>query len=103
MRPAKTDLSKEFAAFAGREVQATEHKHNVTIAGRDFPYTEVRFAENDPALAELNASAKAAGLHVRLWLPNSMGTMDYQRNRLNVNIEKARDGKYRLGSSFTIG
>lgn len=97
MRPANTDLSQQFAKFAGREVKV-EEKH--------FPkwgITEARVDHTDPAVAELTAAVQATGLQLRLWSPGMMGTMDYRLNRLNAHVEKAADGKYRIGSSFTLG
>lgn len=103
MRPPKTDLSKKFAKFAGREVNAVEKTQNVKIGDTVYPITEVRLGKDDPAVTELVAAVKAAKLELRLWLPGMMGTMDYRLNRLNAHVEKGTDGKYRIGSSFTLG
>lgn len=103
MRPANTDLSKKFAKFAGREVNAVEKNFDYKIGDTTYPMTEVHLAKDDPAVAELNAAVKKANLSLRLWLPGMMGTMDYRLNRLNAHVEKAADGKYRIGSSFTLG
>lgn len=32
-----------------------------------------------------------------------MGTMDYRTDRVNTHIEKAPDGKWRVGPRFDIG
>lgn len=103
MRPDNTDLSKQFAKFAGREVIAVEKVQNIKIGDTTYPIHEVHLDDNCPAVAELSAAVKAAGLHLRLWTPGSMGTMDYRLDRLNANVEKASDGKWRIGSSFTLG
>lgn len=103
MRPIETDLSKQFAKFAGREVNAKEITQNVKIGDTTYPITEVHLDKDDPAVTELSAAVKAAGLKLRLWLPGTMGTMDYRLDRLNAGVEKAADGKYRITSSFTLG
>ena len=103
MRPNDTDLSKQFAKFAGREVKAIEKTQNVKIGDTVYPITEVHLASDCPAVAELTAAVKAAGLQLRLWTPGSMGTMDYRLDRLNAGVEKAADGKFRISSSFTLG
>lgn len=99
----KGDLSQQFAKFAGREVQAIEHYHNMQIGDKTITATEVRLDDNDPAVAELTAAAIAAGYELRLWLPRGIGTMDVRPNRLNAHIEKAADGAYRISSRFTLG
>lgn len=103
MRPNDTDLSKQFAKFAGREVKAVEKTQNVKIGNDTYPISEVRLDKDCPAVAELAAAVKAAGLQLRLWTPGMMGTMDYRLDRLNVHVAKAPDGKYRIGSSFNLG
>lgn len=103
MRPNETDLSKQFAQFAGREVNAKEITQNIKIGDTTYPITEVHLDKNDPAVAELTAAVQAAGLKLRLWTPGSVGTMDYRLDRLNANVEKAADGKWRISSSFTLG
>ncbi len=105
MRPDEYDLSEQFKKFAGREVIATEqtstrhYKH----LGITHTSTHVTLDDNDPAIKELTEAVKAAGLTLRLWLPETFGTMDFREDRLNVNVDKAADGKYRIGNRFTIG
>ena len=96
MRPSDTDLSKKFSRFAGREVNAREKTRNVKIG-------EVSLDEKDPAVAALATAVRKAGLELRLWIPGMAGTCDYRLNRLNAHVEKSDDGKFRIGSSFTLG
>ncbi len=103
MRPSDTDLSKKFARFAGREVNAREKTRNVKIGDTVYPITEVSLDEKDPAVAALATAVRKAGLELRLWIPGMAGTCDYRLNRLNAHVEKADDGKFRIGSSFTLG
>lgn len=92
MRPDKK-LTAQFNKFIGREVQCT-------------PATSERrstYDAADPVLSELREAAKKAGFSVRVWLPDSFGTMDYRTNRLNVSIHQEADGKYRIQDDFRIG
>ena len=100
MRSDKTDLSQQFAKFAGRAVKAQDITHHVRVGDATYPVTHVEIDQNDPAVAELRAAVQAAGLSLRLWTPGSMGTMDYRLDRLNAGIEKAADGTYRIGHRF---
>lgn len=97
------DLSAQFAHFAGREVRAKEHTEMVEVGDMSYPFTEVHLAKNDPAVKELTAAAKAAGLQLRLLIPGMAYTTDYRQDRLNATVAKATDGKYRFSPSFTIG
>lgn len=98
------DLSQQFAKFAGREVNAVEKTETLKLKHLgDITVTSVHIDDKDPAVAELAAAVAAAGLQLRLWAPGMMGTMDFRTDRLNANVEKAPDGKYRLGHSFTLG
>jgi hypothetical protein len=51
----------------------------------------------------MQAEAVKHGLYVRLWLPGTVGTMDWQTKRVNVGVVKAADGKWRVNSDFSIG
>lgn len=93
------DLAKAFNKFSGREVTVTETSENHN--GRS--YTRAEITGNDATISEIRAEAAAMGLELRVWLPNSMGTMDYRTNRLNIKIAKEDDGKYRIQNSFNIG
>jgi hypothetical protein len=93
------DLAKAFNKFSGREVSVTETNEN--YKGRS--YTRAEIADNDATISEIRAAAAAMGLKVRVWLPGTMGTMDYRTDRLNVNVAKGNDNKYRVQSNFRIG
>lgn len=104
MQPSKTDLSQQFAAFANRPVNAKEVVRKLKFEGLDeMTITEVRLDKKDPAVAELTAAVKKAGLHLRLWTPGAIGTMDYRLDRLNAYIEKAPDNTYRIAKRFYLG
>ena len=98
------DVSNQFNSFAGKEVTVTEKpwtrtsKYLGEISG-----VSVILDNNDPVVKELNDAVTAAGLHLRLWLPGTMGTMDYRLNRVNAHVEKESDGKYRIQPNFNLG
>lgn len=99
------NASKEFNKFAGREVGVTETPFKTEFKNLGITYEGVRVEINkdDPAITELTAAVKAVGLHLRLWLPDTMGTMDYRLDRLNVHVRKEDDGKYRIQKDMGLG
>ena len=99
------DVSVQFAKFAGREVNVTERQTKPRLIGKTY-YSETIpvLDSNDPAVAELTAAAQKAGFELRLnFPPHGFGTRDYRLDRLNADVVKASDGKYRIGSSFSLG
>jgi hypothetical protein len=50
---------------------------------------------SDPIATEISSMA---GGNVRYWLPNSIGTMDYQHTRLNVHVDRCSDGSFEIKS-----
>lgn len=96
----KRDVSHIFNKFAGREVPMKEEP--VVIRGKTYHQTKL-VDENDPTLKEMHDAAKKAGLRLRVWLPGTMGTMDYRTDRVNAHVTKEADGKYRVGKKFNIG
>jgi hypothetical protein len=98
------DVSEQFNKFAGLEVAVTEKPYKHTFrSGRTVEGVSVVLDENDPVVKELNDAVAAAGLHLRLWLPDTMGTCDMNMSRVNAYVEKEADGKYRLQPKFSIG
>jgi hypothetical protein len=97
-----TDLSKQFARFAGREVDATERKQSHVFGGKTYESVSVSLSDTDPVIAEIR---KAAGhLTLRVWTPDSIGTMDFRLDRLNIYVDKdPADGKYKVGNRFHLG
>lgn len=99
------DLTKQFNTFVGREVAVTEKsmKEFYKKLGFDYDGIEAHLDENDPVIKELSDAVAKAGLSLRIWLPDTMGTMDMRPNRLNVHIRKEDDGKYRIQPGMGLG
>jgi hypothetical protein len=98
------DLSKEFAKYDGREIEVVEKTEKLKLPNLgEFEVTSYNLKNNpDPIIEEFKAAVEAKGLSLRLWMPDSAGTMDVRTDRLNAYVAKAADGKYRLGG-FGIG
>jgi len=84
----RCDSDPVFEEYIGQEVLCVEEKFDL----RGVKFTEVSLAEKDTTIADF--ILKHAAKTVRVWLPNTMGTMDWDTNRINVYVEKNEDGKY---------
>jgi hypothetical protein len=94
-----------FNKFAGKEISVNEKIQTRTskLSGETLNFTTYSFAdENDPLLVEMHQIAVDNGVRLRIWLPNTMGTMDYRMDRVNTRVAKGADGKYRF-SDFKVG
>ncbi len=96
-------ILKEFNKFAGKEVQVTQVVHKRIRRGVEETMTETMLDPNDPVIAEMNHVAEVHGMILRTSLPGQMGTDDARWDRVNVDIEKDNDGKYRVRKNFNIG
>lgn len=94
-------LKSIFGKFAGKEIPVEEKEHD--YKGTKYTQPMISNGDSNPTLKELNEVAKKHGMVVRVWLPNTVGTMDYRTDRLNVFINKAADGKWRITKGFGIG
>ncbi len=92
------------AQFLDNIVEVTERKYSREFKhlGKTFDFVECNVADNDSTIANLTAVVKAKGYELRLWLPDTFGTMDFCDDRVNAYVEKANDGKYRI-TNLTIG
>lgn len=100
MATGNNGLSDTFARFAGREVKVTEKDVKFDIGGRTIETVDYKLSAKDPVIGELKKEAAKAGFSLRVWLPNTVGTMDHRMNRLNVKIGKADDGAYRINRIY---
>ncbi len=94
------NISRAFNKFAGREIPMTKEVHEF----RGKKYESVRIEdENHPTLVEMRELAESMGLKLRLWTPDSMGTMDYRLDRLNAHVVEDPTGKFVISSKFDLG
>ena len=99
----KTDLRKIFGKFAGKEVDVIEKVQKMTIAGKEYEIGHNRLDDQNPVIEAINEAARDNGLILRVWLPDTMGTMDHKANRVNIRISKDDDGKWRIRKDFRLG
>jgi len=93
------NLSNIFSRYAGKEIKMVEGTFK--YRGKDYP--EVRLKNpKDPLLKEIQKTAQKNGLSLRVFWPGVAGTMDYRTDRVNADINKSPDGKWRI-SGFRIG
>ncbi len=92
------------AQFLNNVVEVTEKEPDKAFKELDqlFGYVECEIAPNDTTIAQLEAVVKAKGYALSVWLPNTVGTMDYREDRVNAHVKKANDGKYRI-TGLNIG
>lgn len=81
--------------FVGRQVEVTEEVRELDLRAlkTKSKFTEYKLSESDAAIAELRAQV---GDRLRVWLPNTMGTMDHDLTRCNARVEKGDDGVFRI-------
>jgi hypothetical protein len=82
-----------FNNYTGQEVNVIERK--VSVAG--YHFVEAELDNNDPVIKALCADFQKAGIsNYRILTPAMVVAMDYDESRLNVNIDKGGDDKYRI-------
>jgi hypothetical protein len=96
------EISPIFNRFVGREVELQETIHQMTIGGKAFEIPEYKLVENQPVIEELRGVTELYGLQLRLWLPDTVGTMEVNTNRVNMHVDKSGDGKYRISDRISI-
>lgn len=82
-----------FEKYVGKKVLVNETKRtlDLKILGPQ-EFIKYDIADEDTVIKEI----QAAHSHVRVWLPNTMGTMDYRLDRLNVTVAKQDDGSFEI-------
>lgn len=66
----------------------------------EYEHTAYKLSKEDKILNNICNEIKADGLSVRIWYPNTVGTMDIRNDRINIQIEK-KDDKYTISKIFT--
>ena len=60
-------------------------------------YTSYAVATTDTTITDLRVAVQAAGFRtLRVWLPDTVGTMDLRSDRVNAHIEKNQAGEWRI-------
>jgi hypothetical protein len=69
--------------FVGRAVAVEETNGEIMLdrVNKTVKYVDYKIADGDPVYEELKSKA---GANLRVWLPNTMGTMDYNLTRVNA-------------------
>lgn len=76
--------------YIGRQVTVSEETKELQILGVYRTFQNYTLVEEDPTIKEI----RAAHPYVRVWLPNTMGTMDLRNDRLNVHVGKDESGTW---------
>jgi len=82
----------QFDQFVGREVMVTKSHRTLKIGAEEIELPEYTLASDDTVIKEIEGMWS----DVRVWLPNTMGTMDYVTGRLNVYVTEGEGGKYTI-------
>lgn len=93
--PKWKSIESKFIGFIGQKVLVKEDKQTVhfDFGGlNDQEFVEYELDEQDAVITKLETEVKNVGLdHLRTWLPNTIGTMEFRADRMNVVIEKNGD------------
>jgi len=82
-----------FDKYVGQKVLLTETKKTIELESiGKRKYTSYSIAPEDTVIAEI----KSLHSNTRVWLPGTMGTMDYNPSRFNVHIEEQADGSFEI-------
>lgn len=90
-----------FDQYIGQLVTVTKTTLQRQIGEVTFDHSTYDIPINDPVMIAVEVQAKSMALDVRVWLPNTVGTMEYRNDRLNVTIKES-NGQYII-ESFRIG
>ena len=90
--------------FGGKEVPMRESSWERTIFDKCVRGVSVELENADhPILHEMSVEAKKHNLILRIGWPHLRQTCDDRIDRMNARIEKSKDGKWRVASSFYLG
>lgn len=94
-----------FNQYAGREVrvQQSVKSHKFRSTGETISFNVVVPDANDPVIADLRAHCRAAGLRLFINGANMPNDVSDRSGRLNVRLEKAECGKWRIAPLVSFG
>lgn len=93
------DLKKAFGIFAGRRVAVSKVTNFAN--GKPLPETYAPAMPKDAVLQGLEDLSVQLGLEHRLVMPDSMLTMDFKPDRLNVHIVRDAKDDWYIGQIIT--
>lgn len=93
------DLKKAFGSFAGKRVAVSKVTHFAN--GKPLPESYEPAMPKDAVLQGLEDLALRLGVEHRLVMPDSMLTMDYKPDRLNVHIVRDAKNDWYIGQIIT--
>ena len=85
----------DFSKFVGKKVGVFTKEYE--YKGKKYSQHEIK--ENDLVIAEAEEEFKKLGMHLRCWLPDTIGTMDLRTDRVNFYIEEKEDGSFVITSA----
>lgn len=88
--------NSQFDKFVGRKVLVIETSHTMFLRAlnKDIDYLECNLDPSETVVADLEK--ESGNSNIRVWLPGTMGTMDYRSDRLNIHILKQADGSFQV-------
>ncbi len=89
---------KPFEKYVGKVVTVEQSEHTMERNGKKVYTSRFEVTENDPVIQEIKGLLGKEGLLLRIWVPGSIGTMDFRPNRLNVHVseEPADSGVFQI-------
>jgi hypothetical protein len=91
-------LDAKYDRFIGQKVLV-----NFTITEyRGRKSKSYHISDEDMVISLIKSEATLDKLTCRIWLPNTMGTMDAVSNRLNIHVDEQTDGSFEV-TKLNIG
>jgi hypothetical protein len=85
-----------FESFVGKTVLVNKTTETAKIGGKEYSNPRCKISNEDVVIAEVCEVATKHSLRCRVWLPGTIGTMDYRLDRLNVKVEEQTDGSFQI-------
>lgn len=100
--PKPEALPEIFSKFAGVEIPTKAVP--IQVGFNQHVYVVQQPTEAGIEILEnISLIANKNNINLRLWLPNSMGTMDIQHDRLNIKVKAESTSKWRIQNKCTYG